>query len=337
MNPALIIRQAGPGVTLQDGGRSGYLRFGVTGAGPMDPLALATANLAAGMPADAAAIEVSLGGLDLSVEGRAVAMAVAGGSFRITLDGRPLPPAARFTLEPGAMLSIRSGEAGAWCYLAIAGRFDLPPVLGSLSTHSRSGLGGLEGRMLRAGDRLPLLAAQPAGEAPHALVVPWLDRSGTGIRVVLGPQDDFFDAEEIAAFLKGPWRISARADRMAYLLEGPKLSHSKGFNIVSDGITHGAIQVPGEGQPIVLMADRQPTGGYPKIATIIGPDLGKIAQFRPGSRFQFTAVSLGEAVAARRKEAEALAKGIKSTPLVRTVFTSDFLLGTNLISGVCAK
>src|SRR5438093_11280643 len=140
--PALRVVSAGPGVTLQDGGRHGYLRFGVTAAGPMDPLAFATANIAAGADQHATAIEVSLGGIELAADAT-VSLAVAGGSFRIELAGRPLPSAAIATLEPGQKLAIRPGEAGAWCYVAVAGRIDIPKMLGSTATHIRSGLGGL--------------------------------------------------------------------------------------------------------------------------------------------------------------------------------------------------
>ncbi|MBN8943195.1 MAG: biotin-dependent carboxyltransferase family protein [Rhizobiales bacterium] len=334
MSAALRILSAGPGATLQDGGRRGFLRFGVTGAGPMDPLAHATANLAVGAAANAAAIEVSLGGLELTAEGGSVTVAVAGGTFRLTLDDRGLPPATVVAVAPGARLSIRSGESGAWCYVAVAGRIDITPTLGSLATHTRSHLGGLAGRALVRDDLLPIASADMTDTAACALTAPWLDRPGDVIRVVLGPQDDYFAPEQIAAFFDRSWTVTTRADRMAYLLDGEPIGHGKGFNIVSDGIALGAIQVPGEGKPIVLMADRQPTGGYPKIATIIGTDLGRFAQLRPGATFRFVAASLAEAVAARRAEQAALAGPIALTPLVRTDLSSEFLLGLNLIDGV---
>ena len=154
------------------------------------------------------------------------------------------------------------------------------------------------------------------------------------IRVLLGPQADYFTEAAIAEFLAGSWTIGPRGDRMACFLEGPVLKHSDGFNIVSDGITMGAIQVPGEGQPIVLMADRQPTGGYPKIATVIGADLGRLAQARPGSKIRFRSVTHDESVQARAREADILARGFITEPLIRTQFTSEFLLGLNLIDGV---
>jgi len=332
---ALRIVSAGPGVTLQDGGRHGYLRFGVTAAGPMDRLAFATANAAAGAEENATAIEVSLGGIELAADSP-VSLAIAGGAFRIELGGRPLPSAAVVTLEPGQKLVIRPGEAGAWCYVTVAGRIEVPKTLGSTATHTRSGLGGISGRALAAGDVLPL--AEPRTLEPRLAMLdaPWLAREGFSVRVVLGPQDDYFSKAAIAAFLAGPWTLSARSDRMAYLLEGERLAHAKGFNIVSDGIAFGAIQVTGDGKPVVLMADRQPTGGYPKIANVIGADLGKIAQLRPGAQISFAAVTIEAAVAARRAEAQMLARPIPRAPLVRTEFPSEFLLGLNLVDGITA-
>jgi 5-oxoprolinase (ATP-hydrolysing) subunit C len=332
---ALRVLSAGPGVTLQDAGRHGYLRYGVTAAGPMDPLAYATANRAAGNPAGSTAIEISLGGIELTTEAESLAVAFAGGDFTVSLDARPLPSAAMvLTLDPGAVLNIRAGQSGAWCYLAVAGRLVVPQLLGSNATHTRTGFGGVDGRALRSGDRLSVEPSRRPAPSVGAIAAPWLDRPPAIIRVVLGPQDDYFSAEQIAAFLDGPWRVSIKADRMAYFLDGPRLTHAKGYNIVSDGIAMGAIQVPGDGRPIVLMADRQSTGGYPKIATVIGPDLGRLAQARPGTAFRFEAVSIAEAVAARREEAAALARDVIVEPLVRTQFSSEFLLDLNLIDGV---
>ena len=330
----LRVLAAGPGATLQDAGRHGYLRFGVTAAGPMDPLAYATANLAVGNPAGATAIEVSVGGIEVIAESGSLTIAIAGGEFALSLDGRPLPPAVVLNLEQGAVLKIRAGSGGSWCYLAVAGRLVLPKVLGSHATHTRTSFGGVNGRAMMAGDRLTF---EPSGSSPPSIgtiVAPWLSRPVDTIRVVLGPQHDYFADDQIAAFLAGPWTVSARSDRMAYFLDGPRLTHARGYNIVSDGIAMGAIQVPGDGRPIVLMADRQSTGGYPKIATIIGPDLGRLAQARPETVFRFAAVSIGEAVAARREEAALLARGIIVEPLVRTHLSSEFLLGLNLIDGV---
>src|SRR5262249_11535640 len=332
---ALRILSAGPGVTLQDGGRHGYLRFGVTAAGPMDPLAFATANASAGVDANATAIEGSLGGIELTADA-ALSFPLAGGAFGLQLSGRTLPSNAIATLEPGQTLAIRPGEAGAWCYVAVAGRIEVPKMLGSTATHTRSSLGGLNGRALQTGDVLPVSEPRTIDPQFAKLDASWLDRGGNEIRVVLGPQDDYFDRAAIESFLAGPWTISARSDRMAYLLDGPALAHARGFNIVSDGIAFGAIQVPGDGKPVVLMADRQPTGGYPKIANVIGADLGKLAPLRPGPQVSFVLVTIEAAVAARRAQANALARPIAREPLVRTDFPSEFLLGLNLVDGVTA-
>lgn len=336
MSAALRVLAAGPGVTLQDGGRHGYLRFGVTAAGPMDPLAFATANRAAGAAADAPAIEVSLGGLELTAQDEDIWLAVAGGTFKLTLDTRDIPCPALVRVRPEERLAIRPGPDGAWCYVAVAGRIDVAPTLGSVSTHTRSGLGGLGGRALAAGDVLPVAACRALDMPIATIAAPWLERPGDVIRVLLGPQDDYFAADQIAAFLAGPWTVSGRSDRMAYLLDGPRLTHAKGFNIVSDGIAMGAIQVPGSGQPVVLMADRQPTGGYPKIANVIGADHGRLAQLRPGARVCFRAVTRDEAVAARRADVAALAAPPTLEPLVRTDLPSEFLLNLNLVGGVSA-
>ncbi len=334
MTTALRILAAGTGVTLQDAGRFGYLRYGVTPAGPMDPLAFATANRAVGAPADAAAIEVSLGGVALTVEGEPVSLAVAGGAFRLFVDAAELPMPSVVRLAPAQTLAIRAGTAGAWCYVAVAGRIDLPPTLGALATHTRSQLGGLGGRALAADDVLPLAAPRAIEPSLAAIEAPWLERPGGIIRVVPGPQDDYFAPDQMTAFLQNPWTLSARSDRMAYLLDGTPLRHAKGFNIISDGVALGAIQVPGDGRPIVLMADRQPTGGYPKIATVIGADIGRLAQLRPGAQFRFRRTSIEAAVAARRAQAHALAAPIALRPLRGGDLSSEFLLGQNLIGGV---
>lgn len=330
----LAIEAAGPGVTVQDGGRHGYLRFGITAAGPMDPLMFATANRAVGNPLGATAIEISTGGMTVTAPEGPLVIALVSAGFRANLDGEALPSACALTLEPGRSLTVRAGPTGAWGYLAVAGRFDVAPLLGSTATHTRSALGGLEGRGIRAGDRLRVLESRQGDGAPQRLLTPWIERNPSPIRVILGPQEDYFALDQIAAFLERPWTVSPRGDRMACFLDGIPLSHAKGHDIVSDGVAMGAIQVPGNGLPIVLMADRQSTGGYPKIATVIGPDLGRLAQVQGGTQITFAAVSVAEAVAGRRAEADALRGEVLREPVLRTDFPSEFLLGLNLIGGV---
>lgn len=335
MSVALTITSAGPGVTLQDAGRYGYLRYGVTAAGPMDRLAMATANRAVGSAAGATAIEVSLGGIELTAEGGTLTVAIAGGAFDVSVDRHRLPSAVRLALVPGARLQIRAGVGGAWCYVAVGGTIDIAPMLGSHATHTRSALGGIDGRALTAADVLPIRDVRAYEPGAAAITAPWLDESDDPIRVILGPQDDYFSREQIETFSRETWTVSHRSDRMAYFLDGAQIAAANGLNIVSDGIVMGAIQVLGDGRPMVLMADRQVTGGYPKIATVIGPDQGRLAQKRPGAPLRFAVTTIDDAVAARRAERAMLEAPIDATPLVRSP-SADVLLGSNLISGVTA-
>jgi biotin-dependent carboxylase-like uncharacterized protein len=326
---ALRILSAGPGVTVQDGGRHGFLRFGVTESGPMDKLSHATANRAVGVAADSAAIEVSLAGVELTSEGTPLTVAVVGGSFDVRLDGEKLPPACLTLVRVDQKLSVKAGDSGAWCYIAAAGRFDLQPTLGSVAKHTRSAIGG---KNLEAGDLIGVIASAPTVRTSAEIVVPFPERGCEEIRVILGPQNDSFDDEQIALFLNSTWTLSNRSDRMGYLLEGPQLTHAKGFNIVSDATVTGSIQVPGGGQPIVLMADRPPTGGYPKIASVIGADLARLAQLRPAQKVRFEVASIEDAVRARRYQKVLLASPISFRRLPD--FQPDILLGNNLVDGV---
>ena len=241
-----------------------------------------------------------------------------------------MPPACLLPLTEGARLVLRAGGSGAWCYVAVGGSLDLAPTLGSRATHARSGLGP---KPLAAGDALMLVEAAAPPLEPLALAAPWLAASGAPVRLLLGPQADYFAPEEIEAFLNARWRIGARSDRMAYRLEGPAIRHRRGHDIVSDGVAMGAIQIPGDGAPLALMADRQPTGGYPKIATVIGADLGRLAQLRPGEDLSFRAADWDEAVAARRAYFASIEAGATREPLDAEM-TTESLLAENLVGGV---
>ena len=297
--PRLLALAPSPFVTLQDAGRQGWQRFGVSACGAMDVEALAAANALVGNPTHAAALEFAYAAGEWRLEGASCRIAVAGGGFRVRIANRVLPAWRSATMAAGETLRVDGGADAVWGYLAIAGGIDLPGQLGSLSTHLRSGIGGLHGRALQAGDALPLaLATAPAG--PEHSLAPRRREAGA-IRVVLGPQDDYFTPEAIEAFLSAPFTVSQQIDRLGYRLAGPALVHAKGFNIISDGVVAGSIQVPGNGQPIVLMRDCQPPGGYPKIATVITADLGRLAQSRPGTELRFRQVGIAEAQVLRRR------------------------------------
>lgn len=295
---ALVILRAGPACTIQDAGRRGYLRFGVTPAGPMDWIAHQTANLLAGNDPGAAAIEIGPGGMTVTAQDGPLRLGISARGFRLRRGGSDLPTRIALTLQPGVRLEIAPGSAQQWAYLTLAGGFDEPLVMGSHATHLRSALGPFGGKALTDGQVLPAFAAATDADE-RALPVPPLSDTGP-IRFIAGPQDDYFTAEAMATFASAPYRIAPRSDRMAYRLQGPVLTHAKGHDILSDGIALGAIQVPGDGLPLVLMADRQPTGGYPKIGTVIRADLPRLAQMRPGQTVRFTPVTVDAAVDALR-------------------------------------
>jgi 5-oxoprolinase (ATP-hydrolysing) subunit C len=228
-------------------------------------------------------------------------------------------------------LDVGHPRTGAFAYLAVAGGIAVEPQLGSLSFHLRSRLGGLKGAPLQAGNRLPCRPEVQAGE-PMQLTVDLPEETGP-LRVMLGPQDDYFTPDSIRLFLDSEFTISPQADRMGFQLTGPKLAHAKGFNIVSDGIVDGHIQVPGSGQPIVLMRDRQTAGGYPKIATVISADLARFAQMRPGAKVRFRAVERDEAVTAARQLRDWIASLPTHLTPVRYSLTTEHLLSRNLIGG----
>ncbi len=330
----LSILRAGPGVTIQDGGRHFYRRYGVSPAGPMDWRAFRTANLALGNDADAAAIEISLGGLEICCTKTAVALAFCGGGFAWTRDGQAIGDAMRITLQPGQRLVARPGDSGAFAYLAVAGGLDTPQVLGSRATHTRAHLGGIDGRMLKEGDRLRLCAQAFLPQEDAEIAASWLAADASPLRVILGPQQDYFTDEALALFFSAAFCLTHSADRMAYRLEGPRITHARGFNIVSDGIDEGAIQIAGDGQPLVLMADHQPTGGYPKLGHVIRADIGRLAQSRAGAACRFVPVDVATARRALLAREDEILQTRQHVKLRRRNSSAEDLLRTNLISGV---
>ncbi|MGQ0443975.1 MAG: biotin-dependent carboxyltransferase family protein [Beijerinckiaceae bacterium] len=336
MGRGLRVLHAGPGATIQDGGRHFYQRHGVTPAGPMDWVAFRTANLALGNGDCAAAIEVSTGGLEVICEDAPLALAFAGGAFVWRRGGELLPAAACLLLRPGEVLEARAGEYGAFAYLAVEGGFETPVVMGSRATHTRSAMGGMDGRMLRAGDVLPAAPARRLDGASFEAMIdaPWLARDPKPFRVVLGPQDDYFAPEALNAFFSGAYTLTPAADRMAYRLDGPEIFHARGYDIVSDGVALGAIQIAGDKKPLVLMADRQPTGGYTKLGHVARADIGRLAQMRPGETCGFKEASVAEARAALfAREDEVAATQLRLRPLRREP-ASEALFAANLVGGV---
>ena len=322
----LAVAAIGPACSVQDHGRDGYQRYGLVASGAMDRLALAAANTLLGNAPFAAAIEIGPFTASFTARDGAVRVALCGAPRSIDIAGRTMPNDASTTIADGETINIGFAKGGAFSYLAIEGGIHGEPAFNSLAVNQRAGLGSPFARPLQQGDEF---AAKPASGAPERRIA-FLAVSGP-IRVVLGPQDDEFDDEAKALFLNSDWKISATSDRMGYRLEGPVIKHLHGHNIVSDGTVDGSIQVPGNGAPIVLMMDRNTTGGYPKIATVISADLGRLAQTPAGTAFRFKAVSMGEAQAEAKKFADLLRslpdrlRGLESSEL-----NIDALQGANV-------
>ena len=306
--PELKLVYPGLFASIQDAGRFGFRRFGVPWSGVLNPEAAKLANALAGNPLDSAVLEFFQNGLTLQLTEGVLRLAVVGDCLldlqrdtrrRVFRSGRSVK------LLPGDTLQIGRVHSGKVGYVAVYGGFDLPAVMGSRSTYLRAGFGGLNGDLLRAGSVLSVVAAADAGSNHHLPVVnfaadrgepPPDGRPPRTIRLIMGPQDDYFTRSAHQLLLSEVYRISLDSDRMGCRLAGPRLEHDpdKGAEIISDGLVPGAIQVPGSGAPIVLLADGPTVGGYPKIATVISADLPALATMMPGAELRFAAVTVDE-------------------------------------------
>lgn len=299
---SLIVLEAGPLATIQDEGRVGLGRFGVPACGPMDWYAYRAANALVGNDPGAAVLETGLS--DLVVEAAdAMMIAVTGAGYELFIQDRPRPLWMSLKVKRGWTISLRKRAGGSWAYLAIGGGVKAAVVLGARATYVRGQFGGLDGRPIQAGSRIAL--STPTSDW-HVREVPTNVRPAYGspaaVQVVLGPQADRFTEVGLRTFLDSAYTVSATADRMGYRLQGNPVEHSAGADIVSDGMVMGSIQVPANGQPMVMMADGPTTGGYPKIATVVTADLPLLAQTEPGAGRVRFAPTLVEAARARYLE-----------------------------------
>ena len=304
------ILEPGLFTTVQDRGRYGYQRYGVPSSGAMDTFALRAANILVGNEEGAAGLEMTVLGPRI----RFLAdtwIALTGADLGPTLDGEPLVMWQTAKVQRDGVLSFEGARDGTRSYLAAAGGLDIPLVMGSRSTYVTAAIGGLDGRPLKPGDILSTFGDKADVNLserglPESLMAPSYGHQHE-IRVVLGPQDESFAAEAIATFLSSEYAIGLESDRMGYRLDGPRIEHKAGPDIVSDGTPLGAVQIPGDGQPIILLADRGTTGGYTKIATVISADIGTLAQAMPGNALTFRAVTVDEAQAVLREREAVLA------------------------------
>ena len=294
---ALHILKPGLLTTVQDLGRYGHQASGVPVAGPMDTFSHRLANQLAGNSIDAATLEITLIGPDLIVEADTT-MAIAGGQFEVTCDDRPLASGTSFSVTRGQRVRFGRLVEGARAYLAVAGGIQTPPVLGSRATHLVSHMGGFSGRALRAGDRVPIVSAAPTRPQRKSAGLTLPTKGRALLRVMAGPQDGWFQADALRAIASVSFRISPQSNRMGYRLQGPPLVRAREDELISEPVGIGAIQVPAAGEPILLMADRQTAGGYPKIGYVISADLPIAGQLAPGDFIEFHVCTHQEAVAA---------------------------------------
>jgi antagonist of KipI len=305
---AIHVVRAGMLTTIQDRGRWGLQGRGVPVAGPMDLCSHRLANALVGNDPAAATLEVTLVGPELEFNAERVS-AIAGAEFEVTVDDRAVPLNAAFLVPAGAHLRFGRRLRGARAYLAVEGGIAVPPTLGSRATHVISAMGGLDGRPIKAGDVLPLTdtvrTGGPPTSEPRPPVVPLPDRAAR-LRVLAGPQEDLFSRGALDVLQSAPYTISSTSDRMGFRLDGPKLTHARGADIISDATPLGVLQVPASGQPILLMADRQTSGGYPKIATVITADMSVAGQLGPGDTITFSVCTPRDALAALINQERAL-------------------------------
>ncbi|MBE7062397.1 MAG: biotin-dependent carboxyltransferase family protein [Clostridia bacterium] len=302
----MTVLSPGPLSTVQDEGRFGFMSTGFSPGGAMDTYSMRIANILVGNAPGDGVIEMTMLGMSVSFSCTAV-IALTGADMEPAINGTPVAMYTAAEVHAGDILSMKMARSGMRSYLAVAGGFDLPYAMGSMSTNLKCGLGGFSGRKLQSGDEIPLRQSFSLAHLGNRKTEPEnVYPDGIGIRVILGPQEDYFTDKGIETFLNTTYTVSEKSDRMGVRLDGDSIENKNGVDILSDGIATGAVQIPASGTPIIMMADRQTTGGYAKIANVISADLPKMAQARPGTRIRFTAVTEKEAVRLKKQQEQKL-------------------------------
>jgi len=300
-----IMKIIKPGMytTIQDIGRYNYQKSGMSVSGAMDQFSLRVANILVGNMDSEACLETTLFGLKIKFEGDAL-IAVTGANLMPKINNKAIDMWSGVKVLDGDELSFETAKSGCRSYIAIEHGIDVPKVMGSKSTYVKGNVGGFQGRMLKTGDEVKIISRgkndfTSIKKLPVELI-PLYNKNNV-VRVVMGPQDDYFTVDGINTFFDSEYQVTSEADRMGYRLSGPKVSHITSADIISDGITMGSVQIPGDGAPIIMMADRQTTGGYTKIATIITPDINIVGQLKPGDSVRFKLIDIEEAHRIYRK------------------------------------
>jgi biotin-dependent carboxylase-like uncharacterized protein len=310
-----VIEVLEPGLftTVQDLGREGFGPLGVSASGAADAISLRLGNRLAGNAEGAAALEMTLLGGTFAFPEGAVA-ALAGSDFGATLDGRPVEMWTAFEAKPRQVLRLGPTRSGARCYLCIRGGIQVKPFLDSASTHILSGLGGHEGRALRKGDvlRIGEVRGVSRKQSLSARALANLQPRKV-LRVTPGPQSDWFPESARKIFCESTYRVAEESNRMGIRLQGPAIPTASSGEMISEGVSLGAVQVPEGGQPIILFVEQQTTGGYPKIANVISADFHSLGQLRPRDEIRFEQVEWGTARSLLREQEELMAsKGLIS-------------------------
>lgn len=294
----ILIVNPGLYTTVQDRGRKGYQEYGMPVTGAMDDYSFRVANILAGNNEYAAGLEATLNGPEIQFNTDTV-VAITGANMLPRINGHIVPMWRAVRINRGDVLSFEFAKEGTRGYIAFAGGLDIPVVMGSRSTFVRGGIGGYEGRKLKANDEISLGKGNTSIEQLSDRIIPLqyvpVYKKCCIVRAVPGPQDDCFTEDSIEKFFNSEYEVTNEADRMGYRLAGPQLMHKAGADIISDGIDLGSVQIPGHGMPIVMLADRQTTGGYTKIATVISTDIPVMSQLKPGDKVSFKRVDVHEA------------------------------------------
>jgi len=313
---AISVIEPGLFTTVQDAGRYGYQKFGMPVAGAMDPFAFKAANRLLGNNDNGACLEVTVGGPKLAFL-KETQIAITGANLQPRLNKHRLNLWESYIVARGDELDFLGAENGVRAYISVFGGIDVPLVMGSRSTYTKAGIGGFQGRELRSGDVIYSYGEPGAATVRPMCIEPEnipIYGSPQIIRVILGPQHTSFESHGIETFLTSEYSVSLDSDRMGYRLEGPPVNHIDGPDLISDGNACGSIQIPGNGQPIILLSDRGTSGGYTKIATVITSDLGKVAQTMPGDVLIFETVDIAAAVDSLQECENRLATTWKESP-----------------------
>ncbi len=306
----LKIKNPGLLTTIQDFGRIGYQQYGVPVAGAMDSYAMQLANILVGNDRNDAVIEMTFVGPEIEFNLNTT-IAITGADMSPNINGSLIEMYKTINVNKGDILKFNAVKQGCRAYLSICGGLDIPNIMESKSTYLRANIGGFEGRKLRVGDEIYVKARKNVRrvntrEIPKELIPQY--KNEVAARVILGPEDKRFTNQGIETFFEDEYKITNQSDRMGYRLDGKKIEHKDGADIISGGIALGAIQVPGHGQPIIMMADRQTTGGYTKIANVISVDIPYLAQLKPGDKIKFKETTLDEAHKLIKQREEKLTK-----------------------------